>query len=435
MAKKILYISGSLGLGHVTRDLAIAAQLRKQCPQVELSWLASHPATLLLAEAGENLLPEADQYTNDNIHAENAAKGFGLNVLKYASKARAHWAHNIEVFKHAVTRCDFDLVIGDEAYEIEMALQKKQVLLPAPYIMIHDFVGLDSMSNNPLEKLGTYVLNLGWAQSRRLLSTGKNVALFVGEPEDIPDRSFGFLLPNRRDWAKAHYEFVGYILPFDPAEYADKAGIRTKLGYGKEPLVVCSIGGTSIGKDLLELCGQAYTIVKQKVPDLRMVLVCGPRLSVGSLELPEAVEIRGYVPALYEHFAACDLAIVQAGGTTTLELTALRRPFLYFPLANHCEQQIHVAGRLARHGAGVRMSYYQTTPANLAEKIISNLGKEVKYATIPTDGAQKAAELISGLLSGNQPIRPSGNQATGIQDIRVSGQQVAGHQGNRQSGN
>jgi UDP:flavonoid glycosyltransferase YjiC (YdhE family) len=78
-----------------------------------------------------------------------------------------------------------------------------------------------------------------------------------------------------------------------------------------------------------------------------------------------------------------------------LELTALRKPFLYFPLEGHFEQQVHVAGRLARHGAGVRMSYSQTNPTSLAEAVIANIRKEVDYPHIPTDGAQKAAELLT----------------------------------------
>jgi len=398
--KRILYISGSIGLGHVTRDLAVAGQLRKQCPEAELSWLASHPATLLLNEAGEKLLPEADIYANDNIPAENAAKGFGLSVLKYASNTRRGWAHNVKIFKQITSKEQFDVVIGDETYEIGIGLSMKLVRLEAPFVMIYDFLGLDSVTRNPIEKLGVYIWNRIWAKTdRKLLSDQKNLALFAGEPEDIPDKGFGFLLPNRRDHARAHYKFTGYILPFDPAEYTDKSKIRGKLGYGQKPLVVCSIGGTSIGKDLLELCGQAYPIIKQKVPDLRMLLICGPRLAVESLKVPEAVEIRGYVPALYEHFAASDLAIVQGGGTTTLELTALRRPFLYFPLADHCEQQIHVAERLARHQAGIKMIYSQTTPEILAEKVIANLGKEVDYPPIPVNGAQKAAELISQLTN------------------------------------
>jgi len=397
--KRILYVSGSIGLGHVTRDLAIAGQLRKQCPEVELSWLAAHPATLLLKEAGEKLLPEADLYANDNIPAENAAKGFGMNVLKYASNTRREWVHNVKIFKQIIRRERFDVVIGDETYEIGIGLSMKLVRLEAPFVMIYDFLGLDSVTKNPIEKLGVYTWNRIWAKTdRKLLSDQKNLALFAGEPEDVPDKGLGFLLPDRRDHARKYYKFTGYILPFNPAEYTDKSRIRTKLGYGREPLVVCSIGGTSIGKDLLELCGQACPIIKQKIPDLRMVLICGPRLSVESLKVPDAVEVRGYVRALYEHFAASDLVIVQGGGTATLELTALRRPFLYFPLANHCEQQIHVAGRLARHQAGVKMVYSQTTPEILADKVITNLGKEVNYPPIPVDGAQKAAQLISQLL-------------------------------------
>ncbi len=396
--KRILYVSGSLGLGHVTRDLALAKELRRQNPQVEISWLAAHPATLLLKEAGEDLLAEADLYANNNIPAENAARGFRLNVFKYLLDAQGDWLNNIRVLKRAISRKHFDLVIGDEAYEIVGALIMRLIKIEAPFVMMYDFVGCDSMTKNPLEKLGAYVSNLTWAQSHRLFRSGKHVALFLGEPEDVPDRSFGFLLPNRRDYARAHYKFVGYILPFDPADYTDKTKVRAKLGYGQEPLVVCSIGGTSIGKDLPQLCARAYPVIKQQVPDLRMVLVCGPRLSARSLHVPDGVEVRGYVPTLYEHFAASDLAVVQGGGTTTLEMTALRRSFLYFPLTNHCEQQIHVAGRLARHRAGIRMCYSETTPAILAERMICTLGKQVEYATIPTDGAQKAAKLICELL-------------------------------------
>jgi UDP-N-acetylglucosamine:LPS N-acetylglucosamine transferase len=397
--KKILYVSGSIGLGHVTRDLAVAGQLRRQYPEVELSWLASHSASLLLKEAGEKLLPEAELYGDVNISAEKAARGFGMNILTYGRKVRKQFSRNVKVIKQIVRKEHFDLVIGDETYELAIALAIKHVSIKIPFVMIYDFLGCDSITRNPFEKRAASVFNRIWTWTdRRLFSGRKNLALFAGELEDVPDKSLGARLPNRREHAEKFYKFTGHILPFDPAEYAGKARIREKLGYGKEPLVVCSIGGTSIGRDMLELCGRAYPIIRRKVPDLTMVLVCGPRLPVDFLEVPDGIEVKGYVPALYEHFAASDLVIIQGGGTATLELTALRRPFLYFPLANHCEQQVHVAQRLARHQAGVKMVYSQTTPEILAGQVIANLGKSVDYPPISVQGAQKAAQLIGELL-------------------------------------
>jgi predicted glycosyltransferase len=41
----VLFISGSLGLGHITRDIAIANQLRILLPEVDIEWLAAFPAT------------------------------------------------------------------------------------------------------------------------------------------------------------------------------------------------------------------------------------------------------------------------------------------------------------------------------------------------------------------------------------------------------
>jgi len=402
--KKILFISGSIGLGHVSRDLAIVTELRRLNSDVDVSWLAASPASEVIKNEGERLLPEADQWANENIPAEDAGKGsaFHLSILRYLLLARKEWENNVEVFRKVTSKERFDLIIGDETYEIAAALKKRQLPKVAPFVIIYDFVGLDSMTKNPLERLGVYLWNRVWAKGYKTPSRFVDRTIFIGEEEDIPDTKLGFLLPNRRIWARARsLQFAGYVLPFQPAEYADKGKIRNRLGYGTERLIVCSIGGTSIGKELLELCGRADPVVRRTMPDIRMILVCGPRLSAKSVSVPSGVEVREYVPRLYEHFAASDLAIVQGGGTTTLELTALRRPFLYFPLEGHFEQQIHVAGRIARHGAGTKLMYSQTTPEILAEKIISHIGREAAWRPISANGAQKAAQLVNQFLTGN----------------------------------
>jgi UDP:flavonoid glycosyltransferase YjiC (YdhE family) len=109
--------------------------------------------------------------------------------------------------------------------------------------------------------------------------------------------------------------------------------------------------------------------------------------------------VRQFVPHLFRHHAAADLAIVQGGLTTTMELAAFRTPFLYFPLRNHFEQQFFVARRLERFGAGVRMDYDRTTPEELATAIVDHLGKPVHHRDIPSDGTVRAARHLAALLA------------------------------------
>lgn len=395
--KRILYISGSIGLGHVSKDFAIAQKIRSQDPEVEITWLAADPADLVLEKRGEKLHPYSKQFASYSAFAENASKGARLNLFHYVLNSRSGWIRNVQIFKQIITEEHFDLVIGNETYEIIIALIFKLLKINIPFLIIYDFLGLDSMSGNMLESIGNYILNWIWTRDYKIFSAKDMQALFVGEPEDIPDKKLGFLLPNRREYAKAHYKFIGYIILFDPEKYMEKIKIRAKLGYGEEPLIICSIGGTSIGKGLLELCNQAYPMIKEKFPDLRMVLVAGPRLDPEAIEAHAGVEIRGFVPELYQHYAACDLAIVQGGFSSTLELTALRRPFIFFPIEGHSEQE-SVAKHLARYNAGIKMYYSKTTPDSLAGQVISNLSKEVSFRPINTDGSQKAARLICRLL-------------------------------------
>lgn len=398
MKKRVLFISGSLGLGHVTRDIAIASEIRALRSDIHIQWLAAHPASDFLAENGETVLPEASDYLDENLIAESTARGFRLSLYRYALAFRRQWQHNIDLIDRVTARGDFDLLIGDETYDIVTAFKKRPALKRSPFVMIYDFVGFDAMTHNPLELLGIYMMNRMWASGFPDRPPVYDLGLFVGQPDDVPDRRFGFLLPNRRTFAESRYRFVGYILTFKPTDYSDKAEIRAQLGYGQEKLIICAVGGTSIGRELLELCGKSYPFMKERIPDVRMVLITGPRIASASIDIPAGVEVREYVPSLYRHLAACDIAVVQAGGTTTLELTALKKPFLYFPIEGHCEQEKCVAGRLLRHRAGIKMRLSESSPEMLAERVISNIGKEVNYATIPVDGAHQAAKCITQLL-------------------------------------
>ncbi|CAM5792118.1 glycosyltransferase [Cellulomonas persica] len=118
-----------------------------------------------------------------------------------------------------------------------------------------------------------------------------------------------------------------------------------------------------------------------------------------SLPSPEGATVVGYVPDLYRLAAACDVAVVQGGLTTCMELTALRKPFVYVPLEHHFEQNVHVRARLDRYEAGRHLAYTDALdPGGLAEAIAKELAREVAYRPVETDGAERAARLLAELV-------------------------------------
>ena len=104
------------------------------------------------------------------------------------------------------------------------------------------------------------------------------------------------------------------------------------------------------------------------------------------------------MPDLHRHLAACDLAIVQGGLTTAMELTATRTPFIYVPLARHFEQNLHVRHRLERHRAGRLLEFQRADPHIIARAIVEEIGRPVDYLPVDGGGAGRAAAMIAQLL-------------------------------------
>jgi len=134
------------------------------------------------------------------------------------------------------------------------------------------------------------------------------------------------------------------------------------------------------------------------VPELRMVVVAGPRIDPATLPSSPGLEVRAYVHDLYKHLAACDLAVVQGGLTTAMELTANRRPFLSFPLRHHFEQNFHVRHRLERYNAGRVLDFETDGPPEIAAAIAEEIGRTVDYRPVDGGGAARAAAAIGELL-------------------------------------
>jgi len=173
----------------------------------------------------------------------------------------------------------------------------------------------------------------------------------------------------------------------------------TRLGYGPdEQVCLVSVGGSGVGEPLLRRVAGAHRIAKASLPGFRMVLVAGPRIDPADLPRGDGLEVHGFLPDLVDHMVACDIAVVQGGLTTTMELTATGRPFLYFPLQHHFEQNFHVAHRLDGYGAGRRMDYATADPEVLAAAIVEELRRTPTSRAVETDGAARVAAHLTDLF-------------------------------------
>jgi pimeloyl-ACP methyl ester carboxylesterase/predicted glycosyltransferase len=399
-SKRALYVSSPIGLGHAQRDVAIADELRKLHPDLEIDWLAQHPVTAVLEARGERIHPLSAALANESAHIECESAEHDLHVFQAWRRMDEILVANFMLFHDVVRDEPYDLWIGDEAWELDYYLHENPELKTAPYAWLTDFVGWLPMSDGgEREAFLTADYNAEMIEHIARYPSVRDRALFVGQPDDVIGGDFGPGLPGIRDWTEEHFAFPGYVTGFDPAEFRDRAALRHELGYAPDERVcVVTVGGSGVGADLLRRVVDAFPEAKRLVPELRMVVVAGPRIDPASLPQHAGLEVRAYVHELYRHLAACDLAVVQGGLTTAMELTANRRPFLSFPLRHHFEQNFHVRHRLERYGAGRVMDFETDGPAEIAQAIAEEIGREVDYLPVERDGAARAAALIAELL-------------------------------------
>jgi pimeloyl-ACP methyl ester carboxylesterase/UDP:flavonoid glycosyltransferase YjiC (YdhE family) len=398
--KRALSISSPSGLGHAWRDIAIARELRALEPELEIDWLAQDPVTRVLEQCGERIHPASTLLAGESRHMTAESHDHELNAFQAWRRMDEILLANFMVFHDVVSEQPYDLWIGDEAWELDYYLHENPELKTAAYCFLTDFVGWLPMPEGGADEARlTADYNAEMIEQIDRFPRVRDRALFIGEAADVVPRDFGDGLPQIRPWVEQHFDFTGYALGPDAGAPADTAALRAELGYASgERVCVVTVGGSGVGSGLLERVIDAFPEARRRVPELRMIVVCGPRIDRDSLPAHDGLELRGYVHGLSRHLAACDVAVVQGGLATGMELAAAARPFLYFPLQRHFEQNIHVRHRLERYGAGRAMDYATATPASIAEAIATALAEPAVPAAVERDGAARAAARIAELL-------------------------------------
>jgi pimeloyl-ACP methyl ester carboxylesterase/predicted glycosyltransferase len=398
--RRALFVCSPIGLGHAQRDVAIARELRRLQPDLQVDWLAQDPVTRVLEAEGERIHPASAHLANESHHIECESAEHDLHAFQAIRRMDEILAANFMLFHDVVREQRYDLWVGDEAWELDYYLHENPREKRVPFAWLTDFVGfLPMREGGERERFLTADHNAQMVDHIAEHPEVRDLALFVGNPEDIVRDRLGPELPAIREWTERHFDFAGYVTGFDPANLGERTKLRAELGYGDdEQVCIVTVGGSGVGAHLLARVIASFEQAKERVPALRMIVVAGPRIDPRSLPAAEGLEVVPYVHNLYRHLAACDLAVVQGGLTTAMELTAQKRPFLYFPLRHHFEQNFHVRHRLERYGAGRRMDFDDSPPERIAEAIAQEIGREVDYRDVETDGAARAARRIAELL-------------------------------------
>jgi pimeloyl-ACP methyl ester carboxylesterase/predicted glycosyltransferase len=392
--KRALYVSSPIGLGHAWRDVAIARELRALHPNLEIDWLAQDPVTRVLEQCGERIHPASRLLAGESRHIAAEATEHELNVFQAWRRMDEILLANFMVLDDVVREQEYDLWIGDEAWELDYYLHENPELKTAAYCFLTDFVGWLPLPEGGAEETRlTADYNAEMIEQIARFPRVRDRAIFVGEPADVVPHTFGDGLPAIRPWVEQHFEFSGYVLGREPA---DRDAARAELGYRPdEQVCLVTVGGSGVGGSLLRRVIDAFPQARAHIPGLRMIVVCGPRIDPASQAAPEGVELVGYVHDLSRHLAACDVAVAQGGLTTCMELAAAKRPFLYAPLERHFEQRLHVRHRLDRYGAGRAIDL---ATEDIAAGIVTALQEQPRPADVERDGAARAARLIADLL-------------------------------------
>jgi pimeloyl-ACP methyl ester carboxylesterase/UDP:flavonoid glycosyltransferase YjiC (YdhE family) len=396
-AKRVLLVSSPIGLGHAWRDVAVARELRRRVPGLEVHWLAQPPLTTLLDACGEIVHPASAELAPEALHVDSEAGEHELHAFQMLRRLDEIFCANFMVFHDVVRDEPFDLWLCDEAWEVDYFLHENPELKTAPYVWLTDFVGVV-----PMESGGEREAELAADWNAQMVDHVarhphvRDLSIFVGEPADIVDAPLGPGLPTIREWTEPRFSFPGYITGFSHSEIADRGKLRDELGVAPgEKVCIVAAGGSAVGVHLMRRAIEAFPAAKARVPELRMIVVAGPRLDPSELPALDGLERMGYVHELYRALAAGDVAVTHGGLSTTMELTAAGVPFLTFPLRDHFEQNVHVAHRLDRHRAGRRMAYGD---GDLAPALVDALESRTDYLPVDDGGAGRAAALIAGVF-------------------------------------
>jgi UDP-N-acetylglucosamine:LPS N-acetylglucosamine transferase len=381
---KLLVMTSVVGGGHVFRDLAIAQALKNILPPgYEIVFASGGNAYEMLREEGVTV--EKISASDFPVHL-GTAEFFKFYFVML-------WSEFLQILdlRRLIKKHRPALVILDEYFFLTDYCRLRGI----PVVFICDFVGIPHCAfySNPLRSLMERFFDF---LLTHWLCRRADRWIFTGDIDHVP----------RTDW-RVRAQNLGIItvepitkLQYTPPPTRDEA--RKKLGFGgDERVVTVAVGCTGAGEYLLKAANEATALLINKVPGLRMELICGKGIDSAPLRSAAKpwVHVYDYVRNFQEFIAGSDAAIVQGGLTSTIECLMLGVPMVVVPLSNHWEQA-NTARYLSEKFGIKKIDANEVTAEFLADALLEVLNQHGGPKSLfRGDGHIAAARAIATVLN------------------------------------
>lgn len=337
---EIGFFSSPIGLGHATRDVAIAKFLNKN-----IKFVTGIGAARLIAEYGFIV---NDSYSPPNFDVQNGALQKSLGWLwKYYQYYKDCKKISQEFLKSERPR----LVVSDEDFAALTVAQKEKI----PTILITDI-----LQTSFTKGIGAFI-------EKKMNNSMK----------DIIKKCDAVIMPETGQ----DHDNIIHVGPIVRTTAHTRDELRKKLSFEKKTITV-SVGGTDAGKFLIDKVIETFPSLQN---DCELVVVSGPSLKVQN----QNIRNLGFVNNLHEIIFASDVVISLAGKSTIDESKAYGTPGIFIPIKNHFEQEDNA-----------RQEGYSFEDIFRLKSLIEQKLDEDRNP-IQTNGAQKAAQIILGLAGAN----------------------------------
>jgi UDP-N-acetylglucosamine--N-acetylmuramyl-(pentapeptide) pyrophosphoryl-undecaprenol N-acetylglucosamine transferase len=359
-----LFFSSPIGLGHITRDIAIVKEIAKSFNYYDFEFITGSKAFDFISN--ENDASAESKFLAHNLYFppefsidEGRLKNSLVWLLKYVSYFRKS---KIKVKKLiSASGIDLDtypLIITDEDFA-SLSVGKD---LNIPRILITDILGTHFIGNGILSGIEKYLNN----SMCNLIKSSDCV--IIPEPGDNRDNLF-------------------YVGPIVREIKTSRDELRKKFLFNKFTILVTT-GGTSAGDYLTKKTIESFTRLKKRF-DCDLVISFSSTISLDDKGDKSCRNI-GFVNNIHEYVYAADLVISLAGKSTIDESLVYGTPGIFIPIKNHFEQEDRAR----------EMGFSYEDIHRLDSIIEENLlGFRLKKEKMMSNGVAKAAKLINEYLN------------------------------------